>query len=90
MKANVQVVSERVDSFTGKRGKVTNKVLSLLDLDPDKPFLNTFDYTMSEEEAEKHSGKIQGKRIELGITNMEPAFGNRLRVRGAIMKVAAT
>lgn len=89
MRANLQVISERIDSFTGKRGKVTNKVLSLLDLDPEKPFLNTFDYTMSEEEAEKHSGKVQGKKIELAITNMEPAFGGRLRARGAIMKVIA-
>jgi hypothetical protein len=89
MRANLQVISERLDSFTGKRGKVTNKVLSLLDLDPEKPFLNTFDYTMSEEEAEKHSGKVQGKRIELAITNMEAAFGGRLRARGAIMKIIA-
>jgi hypothetical protein len=89
MRSTLQVISERLDSYTGKRGKVIQKVLSLLDLDPEKPFLNTFDYTLSEEEDKTHSGKIQGKKIELAITNMEPAFGGRLRARGAIMKVIA-
>lgn len=87
MRANAQVINERVDSYTGKRGKVTQRVLSLLDVDPDYAFLNTFDYTLNEEEAGKHSGKLAGKRIELAVTNFEPAFGGRLRARGSIVKV---
>lgn len=89
MRANVQIINERIDSYTGKKGKVTQKVLSVLDTDAEFAFLNTFDYTLNEEEAGKHSGKLQGKRIELAITNMEPAFGGRLRARGAIVKVLA-
>ena len=64
-------------------------MLSLLDTDPEHAFLNTFDYILTEDEAQKHSGKLQGKRIELAITNMEPSFGGRLRARGAIVKLIA-
>lgn len=89
MKTTVQVINDRTDSYTGKKGKVTQRVLSLLDVDPDYAFLNTFDYVLSEEEAQKHTGKLQGKRVELGIMNMEPSFGGRLRARGAIVKIVA-
>ncbi len=88
MKVNVQVINERAESFTGKRGKVDQTILSCLDLDPAHPFLNTFDYVLSEDEAKKHGGKIQGKKIELGLTNFEPAFGGRLRARGHILAVS--
>jgi len=88
MKTSVQVINERAESFTGKRGRVEQTVLSCLDVDPVHPFLNTFDYVLSEDETKKHSGKIQGKRIELGVTNFEPAFGGRLRARGHILTVA--
>ena len=87
MRAITQVISERAESFTGKRGKVNQKVLALLDLDPEHPFLNTFDYVLSEDEAEKFSGKVQGKKIELGIMNFEPAFGGRMRARGTVLEV---
>jgi hypothetical protein len=89
MRANVQVINERTDSYTGKKGKVTQRVLSLLDTDAEHAFLNTFDYVLNEEEGQKHSGKLQGKRLELAITNMEPAFGGRVRARGTIVKLLA-
>lgn len=89
MKANVQVINERAESFTGKRGKVNQKVLSLLDLDPEVAFLNTFDYVLNEDEAEKYSGKLAGKRLELGIQNFAAAFGGRYKAQGRILKVLA-
>lgn len=89
MKANIQVISERSDSYVGKRGPVKQQILACLDTDPEHAFINTFDYTLSEEELPKHSGKLQGKRIELAITNMEPGFAGRIRARGAILKVLA-
>jgi hypothetical protein len=88
MKANAQVISERVDAFTGKRGKVEQTVLSCLDLDPAHPFLNTFDVVLDEDGKAKYSGKIVGKKIELGVRNFEPAFGGRLRARAEILSVA--
>jgi hypothetical protein len=87
MRATTLVINERQDTYTGKRGKVTQKILALLDTDAEHAFLNTFDYTLNEEEEVKHSGKLNGKRIELAITNMEPAFGGRIRARGCIVKV---
>ncbi len=87
MKAKAQVISERADSYVGKRGKVSQKILSLLDLDNENPFINTFDYVLSEDESEKLSGALQGKHIELAITNFEPAFGGRLRARGRVLQV---
>lgn len=89
MKTTAQVINERAESFTGKRGRVDQKVLSLLDLDPDVSFLNTFDYVLSAEEGEKHSGKLNGKRIELGIQNFAAAFGGRFKAQGRILKVLA-
>jgi hypothetical protein len=87
MKAKTHIVSERHDSYTGKKGKVEQVIVSCLDLDPDHAFLNTFDYVLGEEEVRTHAGKLQGKQVELGIRNFEPSFGNRLRARGEILAV---
>jgi hypothetical protein len=82
MQANAQIINERLESYMGKRGKVEQHIVSCLDLDAANPFINTFDYLLRDEEAEKHSGKIQGKKVQLGITAFEPAFGGRLRAKG--------
>ena len=87
MRMKAQIVSERRDSYTGKRGKVEQVIVSCLDLDGSHAFLNTFDYVLGEEKVKKHAGKIQGKQVELGIRNFEPSFGNRLRARGEIIAV---
>jgi hypothetical protein len=87
MKAKAHIVSERHDSYMGKKGKVEQVIVSCLDLDPDHAFLNTFDFVLGEEEVKAHAGKLQGKQVELGIRNFEPSFGNRLRARGEILGV---
>jgi hypothetical protein len=87
MKAKAQIVSERQESYMGKKGKVEQVIVSCLDLDPSYAMLNTFDLILGEEEVAKHGGKLQGKHVELGIRNFEPAFGNRLRARGEILAV---
>ncbi len=87
MQVKVQVVSEREESFAGKRGKVEQHILSCLDLDPNQPFLNTFDYLMSDEETKQHFGKLRGKTVNLGVINFEPAFGGRMRGRGKLVSV---
>ena len=88
MQANAQVINERLDSARGKRGKVELHIVACLDLDGAHPFINTFDYVLSEEEAKKHSGKIQGKKVQLGITGFEPAFGGRMRAKGHLLGVS--
>ena len=88
MQATAQVINERLDSYVGKRGKVEQHILACLDLDGTHPFLNTFDYVLGEEEAKKHSGKIQGKKVQIGITAFEPAFGGRMRAKGQLLGVS--
>jgi hypothetical protein len=85
MKVKFQVINERTESFMGKRGKVENQMLSLLDLD-EPALLNTLDYPLSEEEKAKFSGKLLGKQIVLGITDAKTDFGGRLRLHGKIIE----
>lgn len=87
MTGKFQIISERLESYAGKKGKVEQHILSLLDLDP-KPLINTVDYVLNEEEQTKYSGKTQGKRIELAIHGVLPAYGGRLRLQGAIINLA--
>jgi len=47
---DVQVISERTNSYEGKKGKVTEQILACLDLTPQHPFINTFDYALSQDE----------------------------------------
>lgn len=85
MKVRFQVINERTESFMGKRGKVENQMLSLLDLD-EPALLNTLDYPLSDEEKSKFSGKLVGKQIVLGITDAKTDFGGRLRLHGKILE----
>ena len=87
MHIHAQVISERTDEYTGKRGLVKQQVLTLLDADKTDRFINTFDYTMSHEEAELHSGKLCDKVIELGVHNFDAMFNGRLRARGRIVSL---
>ena len=86
MKLIAQVINERTDAFVGKRGKVENQVVSLLDMD-EHAMLNTLDYALSEEEKGKHSGKLVGKRVQLAVTDAKTDFGGRLRLHGRILEV---
>ncbi len=87
MRAAFQIISERVEAFTGRRGKVEQRIITLLDLDS-HPLINTVDYVLSEEEKAKYSGKCQGKKVELSINDATVAFGNRLRLKGQILSMS--
>jgi hypothetical protein len=86
MKALFQVINERTDAFVGKRGRIENQVVSLLDQD-EHAMINTLDYTLSEDEKVRHSGKLVGKRVHLAITDARTDFGGRLRLQGRILEV---
>ena len=88
MKATTEILDQVVESYTGKRGKVELAVLVLVDREPAGRLRNTFDYIMTEDEVKKHTGKLTGKKCELAVTDIQPAFGGRLRVRGQILSVA--
>ena len=86
MKLIAQVINERMDAFVGKRGKVENQVVSLLDMD-EHAMLNTLDYVLSEDEKGKHSRKLVGKPVQLAVTDAKTDFGGRLRLQGRIIEV---
>jgi len=80
------ILAEREESYIGKKGKVTMRILSLLDQDKTTPALNTLDYVVTEEETKVYNGELDsGKVIEIGVQNFRPAFGGRLRLEGKIL-----
>lgn len=85
MTGTFQIISERVECFTGRRGKIEQRILTLLDQD-NQPLLNTVDYLLHEEE--KLSGPCRGKTLTLAITDAAIAFGGRLRLKGRIVSLA--
>jgi hypothetical protein len=87
MTGEFHIIYERVESFTGKRGKVEQRIVTLLDQDLN-PLLNTVDYVLSEDEKSKYPNKCTGKKIELAVSDIRMAFGGRLRLQGRILKVA--
>ena len=87
MQAKAQIISERNESYVGKRGKVEQTILACLDLDRTHPFLNTFDYVLNEEELKQYGAKLVGKTALFGIITFEPAFGGRLRAKGQVISV---
>ena len=87
MQSRVQIISQRIESYTGKRGKVEETVVACLDLDGTHPFLNTFDYVLREDELKQYAGRLVGKAITLAIVTFQPAFGGRLRAGGKILSV---
>lgn len=87
MQLNVRVQVDRPDEYVGKRGLVKNQVITCQDMDPTGiRLVNTFDYTLTEDEKEKYAGKLLDKEILLGVYELIP-FGGRLRARGKIVQV---
>jgi len=85
MQTTILIVSEREDSYTGKKGKVEQTIVACLDRCKVCPMVNTFDYVLTEEERAQHKGKLSGQTVLLNINNIEPAFGGRLRARGVLV-----
>ena len=88
MRLKCLCIEERTESYVGKRGAVTQVVLALLDMSPEDRLVNTFDYNLSADEAERFKGKLRDQLIELGVTAFEAAFGGRLRARGRLVSQA--
>lgn len=87
MRAKFQIVNERIESFTGKRGKVEQRVISLLDIDAD-PMLNTVDYVLADDDKPKFTGRSIGRTVEIAIHNFTLTFGGRLRLQGPLLSVS--
>jgi hypothetical protein len=84
---NVRVQVERPDEYVGKKGLVKQHIITCQDVDPSgMRLVNTFDYTLTEEEKTKYAGKLLDRELKIGITELMP-FGGRLRARGKVMEV---
>jgi len=86
MTGKFQVISERLDAYTGKRGRVEQRLLALLDLG-DPPLVNTVDYALTKDEEAKYPKDLKGKTVTLSVTDVRPAFGGRLRLFGGLQSV---
>ena len=80
-----EVISERPDSFMGKRGQVNSVVLTIADKDPSGNRLSQMlEYSLTEEEKGKYAGKLMDKPVQVAIHQFQP-FGSILRIRGKIL-----
>ena len=77
MQLNVRVQVDRPDEYVGKSGLVKNQVITCQDMDPTGiRLVNTFDYTLTEDEKEKYAGKLLDKEILLGVYELIPLGGS--------------
>lgn len=86
MQVTCQVLGDLPNEYTGKRGYVKDQRLTLLDLDTDSTFTNTFDYDLAPAEKDTHAGKLRGKTIKLGVRNFR-VFNGRFKAEGRIIEV---
>jgi hypothetical protein len=86
MQVKVMVIGEQREVFQWKRGKGVHDILLCSDCDTDTPLQRIFDYIMTPDEAAEYSGRLQDKIVMLGIAEIEPTFGGRVRAKGK-MKV---
>jgi len=75
MQVKVQVIGERREEFSWKRGKGVHFILLCLDCDTETPLRTFFEYVMSREEAEEYFGRLRDKIVMLGISRVRPTFG---------------
>ena len=88
MTLKLNVIADRPNEYTGKKGLVKNQLLVLQDAEPGVNRCQTqLEYEMSPDEKDKYAGKLQDKVIQLGVRELFP-FGGRIRVRaGQILSV---
>ena len=81
MKIEAMVVGERVNSFTGKKGVINERLLMLQDQDERRTFLNTVDLVLSEEDSKKYPKEvIRHQRVVVHFDNMRVDFGGRFKI----------
>lgn len=89
MIVKAEIIDHSLDSYQGKRGMVNTHVLTLLDRTDGPRLKNTFDLLLTDEQATKfpvhENGKLTGKPIEIGVTEIQAGFAGRLRVRGQVL-----
>lgn len=82
------VISDVPDQYTNQKGQVIrSQMLSVVDQEQNGVRCKqSCDYILSDDEKEVWSGKLQDKKIVLGISEIS-IFGGRPRFRGKILLV---
>ena len=91
-KMSCLVVAERKNEYPGKRGFVSDRLITLLDQETTKGarFRVTFEHKLSDDEKRKFEpDALTGKNIEYGFTNVGSFQGGRLSFEGAILATPA-
>jgi len=86
MQVKCMVMSERADSYVGKKGVVNQQLLNVMDRTEGERCIQPLEYGLNDDEVKQYAGKLADKIIILGIREIIP-FGGRLRVRGRIVEV---
>jgi hypothetical protein len=87
MQIKVLVIDKVSETFDTKKGSKTLHLLVCQDQSR-PPLRNSFDYEMTAEELAKFGVALTDKTVELMINNMSQSFSGRIRMTGAIGKVA--
>ena len=87
MQIKVLVIDKVTETFDTKKGSKTLHLLVCQD-QARPPLRNSFDYELTAEEFGKHGSGLVDKSVELNIRDMAQNFSGRIRMSGAILKVA--
>ena len=87
MKIQALVIDKVTETFDTKKGSKTLHLLVCQDQSR-PPLRNSFDYEMTAEEFAKFGASLVDKVVELNIQGMAQNFAGRMRMSGAIIKVA--
>jgi hypothetical protein len=87
MNIKVLVIDKVSETFDTKKGSKTLHLLVCQDQSR-PPLRNSFDYEMTADEMTKYGATLVDKTVELNIRDMTQNFSGRIRMSGAILKVA--
>ena len=86
MKCKVLITNVRPNSYVGKKGLVSETIITCLDQDKfeGQKMLETFDYVLAPEELVAYPGdSLDGKVVEIGVSELKP-WNGRNRARGKL------
>jgi hypothetical protein len=87
MQVKVTVIDKVSETFDTKKGSKTLHLLVCQD-QARPPLRNSFDYEMTADEVAKYGANVVDKQVELNIRDISQGFSGRIRMQGAILKVA--
>ena len=86
MTGKFQVIAERLEAYTWKRGRGEHRVLVVFELS-DTPLTTTADYVMTRDEEADYCEDLTGKILKLVVTEIRHGFGGRLRLQGRMQSI---